>query len=253
MKSILTAAFLLILPFAGIAQHTQTNRGNQQWLQHYASFGITERVHVGVDGGFRTSNWFQNPAAYIVRAGVQYNVHPRWRVGAGFAHSGTFVDNELYRLEYRPHQEVVANHEFSNVELTNRLRIEERVQRVLFNDSLVPFLARVRFKFQVMAPVLALSKAHPERQLFIVLADEFLLNAGKILKHNILDQNRMMVGPAFRVSEKLDIALLYNYIFGTTVKPNVFTQEHVLWLTFSHRFSFWKEKETPSSIRSLGE
>jgi hypothetical protein len=143
--------------------------------------------------------------------------------------------------EYRPHQEVISNHVFSGVEITNRLRIEERIQRVLFNDSLVPFVARIRLKFQVAAPVFSLSKSHPERKLFIILADEFLLNAGNTVKYNILDQNRMMIGPSFRVSDHLDIALLYSYQFGTTTKPNVFKQDHVLWLTLSHKFDLKEE------------
>jgi len=139
------------------------------------------------------------------------------------------------------------------VEITNRLRIEQRFQTVLPNDSTVPFVARVRFKFQIAAPVVSLSKNHPERKLFIILADEFLLNAGKAIEDfNILDQNRMIIGPSFRISDHLDIALLYSYQFGTTVKSNVFTQDHVVWLTLNHTIDFRKkDKEDPSSIRSL--
>jgi hypothetical protein len=253
MKSFIGFLFVLLIPSVGIAQHTKTIRSNQQWIQHYAQFRVSERFNVVADGGFRTRNWFQNSNQYIVRAGATYNVHPRWMLGVGFAHSGTFIDSELYQLEYRPHQEVISQHEFSNVEITNRLRIEERIQRVLFNDSLVPFSARIRFKFQVAAPVVSLSKKHPESKLFIILADEFLLNAGNTLKYNILDQNRMIIGPSFRISKRVDVALLYSYQFGTTTKSNVFKQDHVMWLTINHRFDFRKNKEEPSSIRTLGD
>ncbi|MCF8460552.1 MAG: DUF2490 domain-containing protein [Flavobacteriales bacterium] len=254
MKSFIGLLFILSLPLFGLAQHTKTVRNNQQWVQNYVSLRVSERIHVLTDASFRTRDWFQHPASYLVRAGVTYNVHPRWKLGVGFAHTGTFVDSDIYKLEYRPYQDVISQHVFSNVEITNRLRIEERIQRVLFNDSLVPFSARIRLRFQVAAPVFSLSKTHPERKLFIILADEFLLNAGNTIKYNILDQNRMMIGPSFRVSDHLDIALLYSYQFGTTTKPNVFKQDHVLWLTLSHKFDLRKkDKEDPSSIRTLGE
>ncbi|MCF8465495.1 MAG: DUF2490 domain-containing protein [Flavobacteriales bacterium] len=254
MKSLIGLLFVLTLPLFGIAQHTKTVRTNNQWIHNYAQFRVSERINVEADAGFRTRDWFQNINMYIVRAGVTYNVHPRWKVGVGFAHAGTFIDNELYKMEYRPHQEVISDHTFSGVEITNRLRIEERVQRVLFNDSVVPFSARIRFKFQVAAPIVSLSKAHPERKLFLILADEFLLNAGNTVKYNVLDQNRMIVGPSFRISEHTEIALLYSYQFGTTTKSNVFKQDHVAWLTLNHKFDFRKkDKEDPASIRDLGE
>lgn len=254
MKRILGSLLVLLLPFVGMAQRTQTIRNNHQWLQDYATFRVSERFNVVADAGFRMRNAFQEPAMYIVRAGGTFNLHPRWKVGVGFAHSGTFLpDSGLYKLEYRPYQEVISEHIFADVEITNRLRIEERFQHVIPNDSTVPFVARIRFKFQVAAPVVSLSKNHPERKLYIILADEFLLNAAKGIKYNILDQNRMMVGPSFRVSDHLDIALLYSYQFGTTTRSNVFTQDHVIWLTLNHTFDFTKDKEKLPSSRTLGE
>ena len=255
MKLFTGFLLLLLIPFLGMAQRTKTIRGNQQWIHKYATLKVSERFNVVADGGFRLRDAFTEPSLYIVRAGGTFNVHPRWKIGAGFAHSGTFLpDSGLYKLEYRPYQEVISEHTFADVELTNRLRIEQRFQHVLPNDSTVPFVARVRFKFQVAAPVVSLSKKHPERKLFIILADEFLLNAGKGIKYNILDKNRMMIGSSFRISKHLDIALLYSYQFGTTTKPNVFTQDHVLWLTIKHKFDFRRNKEEklPSS-RTLEE
>jgi hypothetical protein len=251
MKFILGLSLWLLLPFLGMAQHTQTVRNNHQWIHSYAEFRVSERFNVLADAGFRVSNLFRDPNLYIVRVGGTFNVHPKWKVGLGFAHSGLFADSDLYQLEYRPHQEVISEHVFSDVEITNRLRIEERVQRVLFNDSLVPFVARVRFKFHVAAPIVSLSKNHPERKLFLILADEFLLNAVKDIKYNILDQNRMIVGLSFRISNHLDVALLYSYQFGTTTKPNVFTQDHVVWLSVNHKFDFRKDKEKNLSSRTL--
>lgn len=244
---------MLLLPFLGMAQHTKTNRNNHQWLQNYVQFRVSERFNVVADAGFRVKNAFQEPNMYIVRAGGTYNFHPRWKVGVGFAHTGVFRDSELYRLEYRPHQEIISNHVFADVEISNRLRIEERFQTVLPNDSTVPFVARVRFKFQVAAPVVSLSKNNPDSKLYIILADEFLLNAGKTIEEfNILDQNRMIVGPSFRISNHLDIALLYSYQFGSTTKSNVFNQDHVVWLTLNHKFDFRKRDKVDSdSTRSL--
>ena len=252
MRFIIGLSIVILLPLLGMAQHTQTTRNNHQWIHNYAQFRVSERFSVNADAGFRVSNLFRDPNQYIVRAGGTFNFHPKWKVGLGFAHRGIFEDSDLYKLEYRPHQEVISEHAFANVEITNRLRIEERFQRVLPNDLTVPFVARVRFKFQVAAPIVALSKVHPERQLFLILADEFLLNAGKnVEEKNILDQNRMIVGPSFRISKHLDIALLYSYQFGTTVKPNVFTQDHVIWLTVNHKFDFRKDKEKKPSSRTL--
>jgi|GEM_PF-2910835 len=254
MKSFIAFLFILTIPLVGMAQHTKTVRNNGQWIHNYAQFRVSERINVVADAGFRTRSWFQNVNMYIVRAGVTYNVHPSWKLGVGFAHSGTFIDNALYKMEYRPHQELISQHEFSGVEITNRLRIEEQIQRVLFNDSLVPFVARVRLKFQAAAPVLGLSKNHPERQLYIVLGNEFILNAGNtVKKYNVLNQNRMTVGPSFRVTEYLDITLLYMYLFGTTVKQNVLTQDHVMWLSFNYKVDFRKNKGKAASIRNLGE
>lgn len=254
MKIFLGLLFVLVIPFVGMAQHTKTIRGNGQWIQNYVTFRVSERLNVVADGGFRVSDAFKEPDMYIVRAGGTFNFHPRWKIGVGYAHSGKFMpDSGLYKLEHRPYQEVISEHVFANVELTNRLRIEERFQHVLPNDSTVPFRARVRFKFQVAAPITNLSAKHPERKLFVVLADEFLLNAGKGIKYNILDRNRMMLGPLFRVSEHLDIALLYSYLFGTTTKPNIFTQDHVFWLTLKHTFDFRKNKKNAAGSLQIDD
>ena len=127
MRFLLGLLFISFIPFFGIAQRTKTIRADHQWLHNYAQFRVSERVNVLADAGFRVRNAFQEPTLYIVRVGGTYNVHPKWKVGVGFAHSGRFTDSKLSVLEYRPHQEVISEHIFSGVEITNRLRIEERV------------------------------------------------------------------------------------------------------------------------------
>ena len=206
---------------------------NQQWFQYYGSYKLTERWSLLPDGGYRWSDAFKHSSQYLFRTGLGYNISKNVRLTAGFAHLGFFTDQTLSKLEYRPYQELTIKHQLDrmNVSVGHRLRVEQRFfYRKSTEDTSgeSTFNHRFRYALNFGIPVF--------KSVSLTLGDEILINAKDGSPGNLLDQNRLVIGPKYQYSEYTSFGLIYDYL--TSGSPSNLTHTHILWLQLRHKFDF---------------
>jgi hypothetical protein len=215
---------------------------NQQWIQYYNQTKIAEKWSFGIDGGFR---WKEgDKLQYIARTGLLYQLTKKIKVGGGIATTGTYLLDNLSRVECRPYQELFANLNEGKILLTSRFRIEERFfKNRLLDPPTHNFNYRFRYQISFQIPLVKLSD-DDSKKLLLGISDEIFINAGKEIVYNALDRNRIVIGPAWQMSKSLVIAVSYAYQFAQRNLPEIYDSDNVIWVTIKHNMILVKRTET---------
>lgn len=213
------------------SQTKTINRSNQQWLQYYGQLQLPKKWVLSFDGGFRWKDG--DKLLYIGRAGLGYQLKERLRLSAGFATQGTFQNDKLNTIEYRPYQELFHLLFDKKVLIQQRLRVEERFFYHLVTDS-HDFNFRYRYQITSSIPIVSLSQSRRGRRLALLISEEVFFNSGPKIVYNSFDRNRIVVGPSIHFSESISLAISYMYQFSKLNAPGSYTSDHVAWLTVRH-------------------
>jgi hypothetical protein len=242
-----TIVFLFLIGIATktIAQEKTIKRGNQQWLQYYTQMKLSDKWILLADAGYRMANNFRNSSQYLVRAGINYTLSPNIQVGAGFAHFATFSEGKINRDEFRPYEELGIKSKLGNIDINNRVRIEERFFNPVVDGHIKgpgAFNFRFRDALTVNIPLFNLSKTDKDKKILLSIGDEIFLNAGKHIVYNVFDQNRFVISPTIQFSKDLSVSFTYNRQFAATNVAATYNQTNVIWLQLRQKFDLTHKK-----------
>lgn len=235
---------VLLLSFKTFSQQDVT-KTDQQWIHYYSQINLTEKWTLLVDTGFRWREGFDEKSFYIVRAGVKYALNPKFALGAGLTHTGSYTNNDLSRIELRPHQEILANNKISGIGIDQRLRIEERFFKSVENGSVQTsntFAVRFRYYLMTSIPICNLSRTNADKKFNLNVGDEIFLQLGNDSNETIFDFNRVLISPTLQFSKNLSISLTYNRQFAAASLPKKFTQTNAIWLQVRHKIDARKKQ-----------
>jgi len=243
--TLMLCLFLVCVSSVGRAQDKEVMYSDQQWFQYFTQVKLDKNWTVLSDGGYRFKYGFEEPAQYIVRAGMGYNLNPDIRLAIRFAHLGVYSASKLNKLEYRWSQEFLTKQKYGDLALTHLIRVEERYFTNI-NDGNAQnedsFNFRFRYKFVIDIPLMQLSQSNPDRKLLLSVGDEVFFNAGHEIVYNIFDQNRILLGPTIQLSNHFSIALTYNHQFRAFNAPNSYKQDDIFWMIIRQTIDINKKK-----------
>ncbi|SDL29320.1 Protein of unknown function [Catalinimonas alkaloidigena] len=222
----------------GYAQQKDVVPSNQQWIQYYNQTKLSKQWTWMTDGGFRWRDQMRHPAQYVVRTGLGYRLHENIRVAAGMAHLGSYTNDRLRRIEWRPYQEIQSSHTYGRIDVVHRFRAEQRFLKTLAlaeAPATHSFNHRLRYRLMVTVPLLKLSARRPYPKLVLDVGDELFINLGRNIVYTVFDQNRLLIGPTLQLHENLDLALTYNHQFASTTTPGRYNRDGILWLGVRHK------------------
>ncbi len=228
-----------------LGQVKNISTGNQQWLQYYSQIQLSDRWTWLSDAGFRWKGGFEENSQYVIRTGIGYAINPTIRISTGFAHLGFYSSDKVDRVEFRPYQELLVENKFNKVGLNHRYRIEERFFNPVINGQIQPsssFNFRFRYSVIVSIPLFRLSKGESAKVFLLNIGDEIFINAGKEIVDRVFDQNRLIISPAFKLSEHLTLSLTWNSQFESTSTQAHFVYTNVFWLQVNQKIILKKEK-----------
>ena len=242
--SLFLILFFVSTPFLR-GQKKEVIKENSQWIQYYNQSVISDKWQILFDAGYRWLDGFEERSQYIIRAGIGYRPVSRLRLVAGFAHLGFYSSGDLTKTEYRPYQEIGLTNKLNKIDLSHRLRIEERFFKEQhpqpFQDA-QSFNFRFRYLFAVGIPLVQFD-GHRGSELSLHLGDEIFINAGADIVNNVFDQNRLLVSPTYRLNEQFSFALTYNYIFAGTAQAGQYASLQVWWLQIKQNLDFRRKSK----------
>lgn len=186
---------------------------------------------------FRSNNDWQQMQTLLLRPGINYQVTKKLTLTAGYAYirNRKIVGDIAGHIpEHRVWEQLLYNHEWKNIRISHRFRIEQRFigKTVVGGNPLSdgPNYAN-RFRY-FLRNILPLKKEFTfSKGPFLALQNELFLNFGNKAAVNgkTFDQNRFYIAVGHRLNSAFDLQLGYmnQYING---KGSQFTNNHIIQL-----------------------
>lgn len=228
--------FVIILDASLVtAQTNNIDTENQQWFQYYNQVKVAQRWNWLTDIGYRWKDSFSKKSQHLVRSGIGYQPNQTTQILQGFAHLGSYSDQRLTKIEFRPYQEILIKNKYNKLALKQRIRIEERFFHPITTGSNT-FNFRFRYALCTTIPLIKFSSIHPDKKIVLHIGDEIFVNAGNQTTNAVFDQNRIMISPTLVLNKKLSLSLTWNSQFLSTSTPAIFDQNDVVWFQVKQQF-----------------
>ncbi|POY38012.1 hypothetical protein C3K47_05665 [Solitalea longa] len=232
--SILLIVFILQIGCASAQTQKVVNHNAMSWFSLNNVVKFSDKWAAVADFHNRRQDFMAETNFWFVRFGGGYYIKPNMRVVAGYAHLWLTPAEGLsnWQDENRFYTEFLLNQKLGTVGLTQRLRVEQRWQEKLSNDVKVgmKFTNRVRYLLSATIPVFKGEKA--AKLPALCLSDEILLNFGKEVVYNSMDQNRLFIGIKQNITKSLNFDFGYMNVYQQKSSGNVYDSNNTMRLFF---------------------
>ena len=189
-------------------------KDNVVWVGYFSMIKFNDRWSLNSDTQFRTRNEIKNNSQALIRTGLSYKINNKIDVTLGLAHFRFFITNDKTRGEWRPWQEVKILDQIGKVKLSHRFRVEQRFNELVKNMDAVndyQFNFRFRYRFDLRFPII--KEKENGNNLYGILGNELMINAGNIIKYNYFDQDRLYAGINYEINKKIALQLQYMHLW----------------------------------------
>lgn len=204
---ILLPIFLALSFCSSFSQDVEHNA----WLFWSHRQKIGERWQLSSDVQARSADQLGYVNTLLIRPGIGYKIAANQTVTVGYTYFGTWdreIGGTVYEHENRIFEQFQIEHQIKKVEITNRLRYE---QRFMYQQYHRVFAQRLRHYLMVQVPLLA----DPlfTKGLYTAFQNELFVNVQgqEHLNKQIFDQNRTYLGLGYRFSQELEMEAGYMF------------------------------------------
>lgn len=245
--------FLLCIPVFSEAQSVtgkEINHQYQFWTSINNSFRFNQRWGALADFHIRTNNFMADPSFYFIRGAVNYWIKDNMTAAFGYAHmwlAPSRSDWHTFSNENRIYQQFQVSSKSGKSSFLQRLRNEQRWQQKIVDDKRTDdykFTDRIRYLFSYNYTIFQ-NRYLPS----LVVADEILLQFGKEIVYNTLDQNRIFLGVKQNINSHLSFDFGYMNVFQQKSTGYQYDMNHTLRLFFYYSRG-WKKGNKPAMIQS---
>ncbi len=229
---LLFTAFCLMTT-TGIAQTIQQNSG---WLFLMNTTKFNNKWGSHLDIQLRSADKWDHLRNFMFRPGITYYVNKKNELTLGYLWNETFNPSGSVHpsvTEHRIWQQYIYKHKIGTINVSHRLRTEQRfIERHGQQDV---FAQRFRYFFRLLMPLEKEVKDF-EKGFFAALQNEFFLNIQnkQELNQHVFDQNRAYLAGGYRLNKALDIEA--GYLNQASKGINRSTVNHVVQLAVYTRF-----------------
>lgn len=255
IKKLSLSILLTITTLAASAQAQKVvNNNSMSWFSINNVIKVSDHWAFLADLHNRRQDFMAETNFWFARAGIGYYIKPNFRVAAGYAHLWLTPPEGLnnWQDENRFYTEFLLTQKLYSIGLMQRLRVEQRWQEQLTNDvkTGTKFTNRVRYLLSATIPVFKGENA--EKLPALMVSDEILLNFGKQVVYNSMDQNRFFVGIKQRVTKSLNFDFGYMNVYQQKSSGNVYDNNNTLRLFFYYTVDVSNKHKAPEPQHESG-
>jgi hypothetical protein len=248
-------AFACVTLFMARAQAPNSITTYNGWYHYSATFKFSKKFSGLLEGQYRANNLASSWVLVLHRVGAQYQLSKSFTIGGGYVFSINYPYGQppatpFMQPEHRPYQQLVYKHHVGHVELTHRLRTEQRYRgRMLAPDVQDGFTYSNRWRYQLRAFIPFKKRPIQQGDYYLTAGEELFLEWGPVTINNF-NQNRLfvMLGHDFG-GTRLEAGYLNNLV-GRTGAVNM-EVNHNLFINVVSVFDFTrKRKQTPEHLQS---
>lgn len=241
----LLLAFLLTWSAAGFAQRNrEVQTQHHFWTSVNTQARIADKWSVVADLHIRRTNYLKNNNFYYTRVGAAFHINKNLSVSFAGGHmwlANKTATTELFVNENRLVQQIQFNQPLGKMQLSQRLRIEERwIQNVVNSELADTYKYSTRFRYQLSLSVpLSKKKYVPS----LAFSDELMVQSGKHIIYNNFDQNRFFAGIKQRITSSLAVDFGYMHVWQQRLSGYQYNRNQTIRLFFYWQPDFRKSPE----------
>lgn len=231
---------ILVMNLSSKAQH-KTEHTNMLWTGYYNTVRFNKNWSLVSDAQLRTKDWTEKWSQLLIRSGLNYafNDHIAVTGGLAFFKNAQYVEKQLFlKNEWRPWQEISYQVKLNKINLTQRIRTEQRFLQQLVNTNLTKryeYIFRCRYRFDLQIPL-------QENNLKLLIGNEVLVNPRYINTTRFFDQDRIFAALNYKVTDHTVLQLQYLKIFQWHSNTSVLDDANVFRVNIYQQFNFKKNQ-----------
>ncbi len=234
-KYFLVSLFMAITSFDARAQANakEVNTQTQSWISVNSTLRLKNKFGLITDIHVRRNDLLAKEGFYFVRIGANYWIRENLTATAGYAHMWVAPANQSWQhfsREHRMYQQLQLNAKTGKINITQRLRNEQRWQEKIVDDHFInryKFTNRARYLLSITVPVFK-DPQLPK----LVLADELAVQSGREIVYNSFDQNRLFAGIRQQITKTLAFDFGYMRVYQQKASGYQYDRNHTLRLFF---------------------
>jgi hypothetical protein len=215
MKKLVSAILIILLTTPAFAQTRISDPNTIAWFNSFNTIYLKKNISLWLEYQWRREGPVQNWQQSLARGGVQYHFKNGMSAMAGYGYIITYPYGDYpagpYSFpEHRIFEQLVWNSEIGRVQLSHRLRLEQRflgrIDQKAPEYTLQEWVYLNRARYQVRATVPLNHKKMQDKTWYIAAFDEIFIGFGKNVNQNVFDQNRIsaLVGYQYNRSVRVD-------------------------------------------------
>ncbi len=189
------------------------------WYVYNGDHQLSRKWALHTEYQWRRIDFIKRWQQSLARLGVNYQVREGVQIGVGYTHFTTFpygaypvADGGVPTTEHRLHQQVQWGDTLGRLLLSHRIRLEQRWlgQAAESNPRQIAgweFQNRIRYQLQADIPLKG--PTLDEKELYLTCFDELFIGFGRNVGDNVYNQNRLLAGLGYQVSDHFQIELGY--------------------------------------------
>lgn len=227
---------LLLLTQGSYAQENaptrQVNHNVHSWTGLLTTHRLSDNWGITADFIMRRDDFVKEPGFYFTRLGGGYWFNDNVSLTGAYGNLWLYrpqLKDKNFTLEHRFDQQLIVTSSFWKFNVTQRFRTDLRWREVIDGDRTVgrTFSQRIRYLYTFRLPI---SKDASVPQL--MFSNEILLQFGKQIVNNPLDQIRLFVGIRHSLGRGVAYDFGYFPIYQQTAAGNVYNLNHTVRLFF---------------------
>jgi len=237
LNKLLPAALLSFLALFSNAQQPERKVTNQSFslFTYVNQVDISSKISILNDIQERNFVRPLKQSQFYIRSQFSYQLKKNWTVNTGIAYyrsspSNPYSLSKLVLPEIRLNQDLSYKIHLNSVNLSNRLRLEERFIHKSLNDSLINgsnFKTRLSYTFYFEY---YLSKKRDLHGLMLKASDGIYVYTNKRF-----DQNRFYTGLSYQLENNLSLELGYIKSYQQLSSGHVYYNRNMASLTVNHK------------------
>jgi hypothetical protein len=244
--------FLFVGLFIALSLHCFSQRNREVQTQHHFWTSVNTQARIAdkwaviADLHIRRTDYLKNNNFYYTRVGATYHINNNLSVSLSGGHmwlANKTATTELFVNENRLVQQIQLNQPLGKINLSQRLRIEERwIQNVINSELSDSYRYSTRFRYQLGLLIpLGKNKYIPS----LSFADELMMQSGKQIIYNNFDQNRLFAGIKQQITPSLAADFGYMHVWQQRLSGYQFNRNQTIRLFFYWQPDF-RKKQSPS-------
>ena len=233
---------------AGFAQPVrEVQTQHHFWTSINSQARIADKWSVVADLHVRRTDYLKNNNFYYTRVGANYHINKNLSVSLAGRHmwlANKTATTELFLNENRLVQQLQLHQSLGKLQLSQRLRIEERwIQNVVNSELTDTYKYSTRFRYQLSLLVpLSKNKFFPS----LAFSDELMMQSGKHIIYNNFDQNRLFAGVKQQITTSLAADFGYMHVWQQRLSGYQYNRNQTVRLFFYWQPDF-RKKNLPAA------